>query len=596
MFRKITILAATTAISLVNAGAAFAAATPANNIIPAAALNGNGASSVANVLVQELNCFGGTNKPLGLNGTTTTTGGTVAIPDHVYTPTNPTAGNAVYDCGVKSVQDLVTGQYVSTGSGAGKNNWKNLSTNGDGGSNTGILGNPFTFGSNIQFAFSDSPIVASDISTYNTKALPTAGAPIQIPMYVLPVAVAYSPVYGKIKDGAGAVHDLELQIKFPHADGTGGLRMKRATYCAIFNGTITNWNSAALQADNGGQSLMDPADDAARWTGAGVPIKLVGRFDNSGTTNIFSRHLGTVCGSKFAAGGNDQLPATAKGTAVYDKTTGALTSGAETAGLFGLVSGSDGIAQTVDLPAADPANPGDVTLNGRLGYVGADWVRPSDLSNSQLHSADLQIGTSTKFAAANAVNAAAAFKGILPPQSATNGKYTTAAATGQMTGTRSNPLAWVFPATTTYTDKNGGQIPNPIAAPTAGYPIVGTTNMLLYTCYASKDVRNALQNFMMLHLGKVTADDTLVSTNKVPAKLMTSTTKGGNGLLLGALPRNGLAPLPTSFVTAIVETFLTKVTTGNNPGALNLYIQDKLQKKSTDALAANPNCTTNVGA
>ena len=49
-------------------------------------------------------------------------------------------------------------------------------------------------------------------------------------------------------------------------------------------------------------------------------------------------------------------------------------------------------------------------------------------------------------------------------------------------------------------------------------------------------------------------------------------------------------------MTGIVETFFTKVTTGNNPSSLNLWIQDKLQKNSTDVLSANPTCASLAGA
>jgi len=569
MFKKTTLLAASTALSLVASTSAFAA----DNNYAAAAINGNGASSVANVLVQELNCFGGPNNDLGFgNGTTAT------IPDHNYVPTSPTAGNPVYNCATKSVQDLVNGHYISTGSGAGKNNWKGkVATN-------GITTNPFGTWANIHYAFSDSPISASDLSTYNSTAAPTTKAAIQIPMYVLPVAVAYAPAYGKIMTGTG-VQNLTFNVKVPHADGTGGLRMKKATYCGIFNGTITNWNDAALKADNGGQSLMSTNDNLTRWNTTGVPIKLIGRNENSGTTNIFTRHLSAVCGgSVYNLGGQDQLPAGALSTAIYDKATGALTSGSEVAGKFGRVDGSDGIAHTVDVAIADPVAVGDVTLNGRLGYVGADWVAPSTLSGSTLHSADLQQGLTTSFKAATAVNATLAFKGILPPQSLSTGKYDPAStAVGQMPGVRTDPLAWVFPANAT----------TGVANPAFGYPIVGTTNMLLYTCYASPAVRNAIQGFGMLHLGKVTIADDLT---KVPAKLVTSTAKDAGGLMLGIDPRNGIAPLPASFTNAIVETFFTKVVSGNNPGGLNLWIQDKLQKKSTDVLTGNSTCSPGVGA
>lgn len=581
MFNKLTLLAASTAIGMIPAINAYAA----DNNYAAAQIQGNGASSVSAVLNQEQNCFGNVpNKPLGFNDGTTQT-----LPDHNYVPVSPTTGNPAYNCAVKTVQDNVTALYISTGSGGGKNSWKNKNT-------SGITSNPFTFvanpsgGTNVHYAFSDSPISSSDLTTYNTTAAPTTGAAIQIPMFVTPIAVAYSPLYGKLNDGTSVV-PLNLNLKFPRANGTGGLRLKKTTYCGIFNGTITNWNHPALQADNGGQSLMDPLDSPSRWSTTGVPIVLVGRFDNSGTTNIFTRALAGQCTSgDFVTGGADQLPAARKGTAVYGQQTGVLVSGTETAGKFGLVPGSDGVATTVGLAIPNPTTAGQVNLNGRIGYVGADWVAPSTISGSNLHSADLQSGTTTTFAAPTAAKAIAAFKGILPPQSATTGKYTPAStALGQMPGVRTDPLAWAFPATITFP----GGAPNPLANPKAGYPITGTTNMLAYTCYASPAVRNAIQGFASFHLGKVTVSDDLT---KVPAALVSSSALGTDGLPLGILPKNGIAALPGPFITAIVETFLTKVTTGNNPGALNLWIQDKQQTKSTVVTSANPTCTAGVGA
>ena len=582
MFRKISMLAVATAI-VGTAGAAHAA----DNAYGAAQINGNGASSIANVLVQELNCFGGPNNPLGK------TTGTTAIPDHLYQPTAPSTGNPVYDCATKSVQDLIDGKYVSTGSGGGRNSWKNLNT-------SGISSNPFGSWSRIQYAFSDSAISSAELATYNSTAAPAAGPAIQIPMFILPVAVAYSPTYGKILTGTGVV-SLKLNVKTPRADGSGGLRLKRATYCKIMNGEITNWNDAALKADNGNLSLMDVNDDATRWNATGVPIKLVGRSENSGTTNIFVRHLGTVCGglvttNKFGDG-NDQLPATAKGTAVYDKTTGQLTSGTETSTLFGLADGSDGVAHAIGASFPDPTTLGQVTLNGRIGYVGADWVAPSTLSGSTLHSADLQVALTSGFAAPTAVNATKSFKGIYAPQSDTTGKYNpSSTAAGRMAGLRSNPLAWVFPNTKTYTDASGATVTNPLAAPAAGYPIVGTTNMLMYTCYANADVRKAMHGFALLHLGKVTVADDLT---KVPAKLVSSPAKDSAGLPIGILSRNGIAPLPGYWVTSLYETFFSKTTTGNNPSSLGLWIQDKQQVKGAPvptAVLANPACGSLAGA
>lgn len=566
MFKKISLLAATTAISMVSATSAIAA----DNIYDAAELRGNGASGVAVVVAESLNCFGGPNNPIGFG-----TGTTGAVSDHNYVPVSPTLGNPAYDCAVKSVQDLVDGKYISTGSGAGKSNWKNFNAT------SGITTNPFGSWSNIHYAWSESPISASDLSTYNTAAAPTAGAAIQLPMMIFSVGFSYMPLYGKVMTGSG-LKELTLNIKVPRTTtNLGGLRMKKTTYCGIVNGTITNWNDAALKADNGGQSLMDADDDLTRWNTQGVPIKLVGRSDNSGTTNVLTRALTAQCGGKFTAGGTDQLPTAAKGTAVYDKATGLLSSGTETAGLFGLSNGNDGVANAVSQDIPDPVNVGDYTFAGYLGYNGADWLAPTMLPNGKmLHSASLQQGTTTAFKSPTAVDATAAFKGNLPPQSLSTGKFDPA---NTANGLRSDPLAWVVSATAT----------TGIANPASGYPIVGTGNVLVYTCYANADVRNALQGYLSLLLGKVTIADDLT---KVPAKLATSTAKDTSGVTIGILPNNGIAPMPGQWINAINETFLTKVTSGNNPSTLGLYIQDKLQKKSTDVITGNPSCTPGVGA
>jgi ABC-type phosphate transport system substrate-binding protein len=601
MFKK-TLLVAASVMTLASTGA-FAAGTPkppvaTNNNYGAVTLKGNGASSIANVLVQELNCLGGNNNNLGLNDNTSTN-----LPEHVYSPAKTTAANRLFDCNSESVHADIQGQYVSTGSGDGRADWKNLNA-----AAIPDAKNPFTTGAddwtNIHFAFSDAAISSTELGAYNSAAKPTAGAAIQVPMFVLPVAVAYSPVYGKKKLGDGTVVELKFHLKTPRADGTGGLRLKKTTYCGIFNGTITNFNDPAITADNGGVPLFDTTNDtASRWSSAGVPIKLVGRQEKSGTTNIFTRHLTAACGGGYTAGGTDLLPtgriSVAAGTdasggyaeATYNKTTGALLSGeSEVPGKFGVVNGSDGVAHAIAFAPADPVNNGDVTLNGHFGYVGADWVAPATISASLLHSADLQMASDTtgkKFYAPTAANATLSFKGILPPQSDAKGKYNTTPATGALTGNRNDPLAWVLPASVAS---------NPLAQPVNGYPIVGTTNMLLYTCYANADVRKAVQAFAELHLGKLTVGDNIAATAKVPAKLVTNVAKSSDGLPTGILARNGIAPLPAQWVNAINETFFTKVVSGNNPGALNLWIQDKLPKKASDVTVANPNCTANVGA
>ena len=580
---KIQLLAAAAVAGLLGANSAQAAG--AN--YPSVDLQGNGASSIVVVLNKTEGCLGGPNNPTGFGAD----GSTQTFPAHNYQPVSPTTGNPAYDCAVKSVQPNVQYHYVSTGSGGGKTDWSKFTT-------SAIVNNPFTYGSHIQYAFSDSAISSTNLSDYAANVPASAGAAIQIPFYVLPIAIAYAPVYGK-KDTGSGFQNLSFNVKstFVVKDGagnpTGGLRMKKTTYCAIMNGTITNWNDPALKADNGGISLMDANDDTTRWNTTGVPIKLVGRNDNSGTTNLFTRHLDVVCGAgqiKTGAGGTDQLPAGAKGTARYDKQTGALTTGSETAGKFGLVDGSDGIAAVVGKTIPTPGA-GATTLGGWLGYVGADWVVPATVGSGSpaLFSAALQAGTGTSFKTPTTANAQAAFgTTYLPPESSSSGTYNPGVTAN---GHRNNPLDWVLPTTAT----------TKLANPAAGYPIVGTTNALLYTCYDSTAKRLAVEALAALQFGKLTKDSTGAN---IPAALVTSTAKGSDGQAIGILPRNGIAPLPGAWKTAIWETFFQKITSGNNPSSLGLWIQDKIPTTQAQIdgnlgngeLLSNPSCTSGQGA
>lgn len=567
---KIQLLAATAATLFATAGAQAAVV-----VYPVADIHGNGASSIIGVLDKTQQCLGVDNQ-IGLGAT----GGLQTFPAHLYSPVLPTIGNPIYDCGVKTIQPTLDFKYVSTGSGGGRTNWSKYVL-------TGIVSMPASFAASyadghVQYAMSDTAITSANLTDYNNTTVGAVspanagtGPAIQIPFYLLPVAVAYAPVYGKV-DTVTGIKSLSLNVKstFVALDGagntTGGLRMKKTTYCGIMNGTITNWNDAALKTDNGTQSLMDANDDLTRWNTTGVPIKLVGRSDNSGTTNVFTRHLAAACPStdfSVAATGSDQLPTARKGTAVYNS-AGAITAGVETVGKFGLVSGSSGVAGTVGQTIAAPIVGSLATnLGGYLTYIGADFVRPASVGGSApvLYAAALQQALTTNFKMPTAVNATAAFgTAVLPPESSSNGKYLpTAGCNSTTAGCRANPLSWA----------QASNDLTKLANPVTGYPIVGTTNLLMYTCYSTPAKRNAMMALASLQFGKITSD----SVNaKVPAALVNSTANGTGGLPVGILVRNGIANMPASWKTAILETFFSKVITLTNPASLNLWIQDKL--------------------
>jgi len=371
------------------------------------------------------------------------------------------------------------------------------------------------------------------------------GALVQFPISVDPVAFAYSPVYKKVADGQGNITQYSFNIQFGHSDGSGGLRMDRATYCAIWNGVfatggqgpITNWNDSRLKALNGGVSLQDPNDHGT----FDVPLQIVGRSDSSGTTSIFTRHLAAVCsgvtGNQYADG-STTLPASLLSGASYDGNT---VTGTEVLGEFTVAKGSGLVAKYVaflDDPGANQS-----LTQGRLGYLGSDYVLPAVLVNGNnnygLNSTDLQNKTG-KWEAATGANALSGFGSIAPPQSDRKGHYDGTSCGGDSSRCRSHPWDWAEPISKT----------SPLADPSAktAYPVIGTTNVLLYSCYqlrGGKDVAKTAVGFFNWYEKQNIVSDPV----------------------LGLLSQNGLAPLPKAWSTAISETFLS------NKSGLSLDIQ-----------------------
>jgi ABC-type phosphate transport system substrate-binding protein len=64
------------------------------------------------------------------------------------------------------------------------------------------------------------------------------------------------------------------------------VKLSAWSYCAIANGTVSNWNDPALTADNGGVSLTN---------GVAKPIDFYFRADSSGATYAYTNHLNSAC-------------------------------------------------------------------------------------------------------------------------------------------------------------------------------------------------------------------------------------------------------------------------------------------------------------
>jgi hypothetical protein len=630
------------------ASSALATATQAQVALPAPgpnngdnALHGTGATSIQNVLVQALNCNGDAQQ-LGLP-TPEASGSFVTVPE-------PTDLPGPFNCATQEVQPNFVAKYVATGSGLGKQAWRTLGTGVNQFSAAGAR-NPFQLISgqpawtSVQFAFADSQVVSSDLTAYSTDSdgagpllsgTATAGAAAQIPLYVLPVAVAYNPVYGTNASGQPMQFNVQSPVTL-NGVNVGGLRMTRDLYCKVFNGEIVNFNDAAFTAANGGVPLhdVDPSDDnLTRWNADGVPIRLVGRMDRSGTTDIFTRALAAQCdplvttnkfdinaetlpydplsgvnfvterpdtglrpGGPTPAGtinsaGKEFFRSITSTTGTIDvsasSTGGAPSSspvGNAGSGLFLVANGSGLVARAINATNATAGAGNDyvlngANLNGKIGYIASDFIANSPSGSSTLHAAALQQGSSgSTFLVPSATNGTAAVSNVAPPDTNALGAWNTADSRNLP---RENPLSWY---SALYTGTNN------LANPTVGYAITGTTQFLGYTCYKANN-RGNIVKVLAENLGFLTQDSTGAAIN---TGFIT-----GTGSPLGLLARSNIGAMPTVWRNVIRDTFLVR-STQDDAGvsgtqtlhSLNLYLQDNFVPGSGHT---NATCTGLTGA
>ena len=125
----------------------------------------------------------------------------------------------------------------------------------------------------VNYAASDSPIPAAELSTFNGKTV------LYFPDVIAPVTVSYN-LSGLSKP---------LQLSAP-------------VIASIFQGKITTWNNSAIAADNPGVTLPS------------TPITIAVRSDSSGTTQNFTQFLVDATGDGWTLGTSSTIkwPATAR--------------------------------------------------------------------------------------------------------------------------------------------------------------------------------------------------------------------------------------------------------------------------------------------
>jgi ABC-type phosphate transport system substrate-binding protein len=257
---------------------------------------------------------------------------------------------------------------------------------------------------------------------------------------------------------------------------TPTVALNDADLCGIFSGAFTNWNQ-----------VTNP-DNGSKYPAAAITV--VYRADNSGTTDLLTAHLAKVC------------PATGLPIA-FVETQGfaSLFPSSTPPSTFKSASGSGGVATLLNsLKAAGTA---------AVGYISPDWTNtslaPSSASAAanQLAVASLRNTSTGTDVVPTFANATVAVGTINPPANAI---------------TAANPANWV---------------PN-ASNPTTGYPISGTSQIIVSQCYANHNttpsVAGSVVDFLTQHYS------------------------ASNATLLH---NNGFDSVPASFLTAITNDFLT---------------------------------------
>lgn len=246
--------------------------------------------------------------------------------------------------------------------------------------------------------------------------------------------------------------------------------------CGIFSGKLTNWNQ-----------VTNP-ETSAPYT-ANASIKVIYRSDGSGTTELLTRHLAAVCSTTN----------TATGVTFVDSLT--FTSsfpGGVVPANFTPASGSGGVRNALS-----------ASTGAAVAYLSPDYTNTFLAPSStvvtpagalQLPVASLVNKGDNKYYAPTYANASTALGTVAPPPNKL---------------AASNQANWV---------PNAGN-------PASGYPVSGTSQIILSQCYADANVKTAVHDFLNAHF-----------TNASFASIVHG---------------NGFDTVPSNYQTAISNDFLS---------------------------------------
>ncbi|MBR0871348.1 substrate-binding domain-containing protein [Bradyrhizobium tropiciagri] len=129
----------------------------------------------------------------------------------------------------------------------------------------------------------------------------SVGAPIQVPAMEVPVAIAVNT-----SNSASGVTWTNQSALSPNSQAGGAIQLSTAQLCAIFSATVTDWHDASTMIPyldaNGTQQFQHFYDDNTNgtltpvaYTSGRLPIKVVYRADDAGTSYILTNYLANLC-------------------------------------------------------------------------------------------------------------------------------------------------------------------------------------------------------------------------------------------------------------------------------------------------------------
>ncbi|VWC28986.1 phosphate ABC transporter substrate-binding protein [Burkholderia aenigmatica] len=334
----------------------------------------------------------------------------------------------------------------------------------------------------VDFANSDAALSSAQLTSYKTgTGLGVTNGPlIQIPYIVTPITVP-------VVNGPAVTSTTTPQTTPGQAHS---IALNDNDLCGVFSGKLTNWNQ-----------VTNPETGSAYTLNA--PITVVYRSDSSGTTELLTRHLVAVCSAAN----------TAPGVTFADSTnfTASFPTGFPSGSNFVAASGSGGVRNQLVTYATTTT-----TTTAAVAYLSPDYTNTylapqstvtTSASATQLPVASLRNTGNGTYYAPTYANASTALGSFAPP--------TTSKAAA------SNQANWV---------PNAGN-------PGSGYPVSGTSQIILSQCYADSNVKTAVHDFLNAHY-----------TNASFASIVHG---------------NGFDTVPSNYQTAISNDFLSNASTWN---------------------------------